>query len=51
VFWLVVPYDDGHEVLAAAAEAASGKLIDLETGDVVTELTIPAKSLVRKTLP
>jgi len=51
VFWLVVPSGKGHEVLAAAAEATSGEVINAKTGAIVTQLSIPAKGLVRKTLP
>jgi hypothetical protein len=50
VFWLVVPATGGNEVFAASATAATGKLVDINTGRVVAEVSIPAKGLVREKL-
>jgi hypothetical protein len=50
VFWLVVPAVGGNEMFAASAVAATAKLVDIDTGRVVAEASIPAKGLVRKKL-
>ena len=50
VFWLVVPAAGGNEVFAASAAAATGKLVDINTGRVVAEVSIPAKGFVREKL-
>lgn len=50
VFWLVVPAPGGDELIAASAVDATGKLVDIDTGRVVAEASIPAKGLVREKL-
>jgi hypothetical protein len=50
-FWMIVPNGKGQEVLAASADATTGKLVDRDTGRVIVELSIPAAGLVRIKMP
>jgi glycogen debranching enzyme len=47
-FWLVVPTEQGYQILAASAVAITGRLIDEATGHVVVELSFPPGGFVRK---
>jgi hypothetical protein len=49
-FWLVIPARQGFEVIAASAESTEGKLIEKRSGRVLTEISLPAGSMVRKRL-
>ena len=49
-FWMIISTKSGNEVLAASDEPVQGKLIERETGRVVSELSIPAGGMVRKKL-
>ncbi len=49
-FWMVVPSQNGNEVIAASDQSVQGKLVERKTGRVVAVLSLPAGGMVRKKL-
>lgn len=48
VFWMVIPDESGYQLIAAAATATEGKLIDKHTNRTIAVVNISEKGLARQ---